>query len=180
MKRIDWNNVKEVNDNYLTPGGYVCGITSVEDVPAKEYLKFEFDIVEGEFKNYYRALSESKGFWGGSFIKSYKEKALGFFKQMLTCFEKSNNGFVFVDDEKTFRGKYIGLVLSEEEYIKNDNSVGKRLYVSDIKSIFDIKNGEFEVKPLKTIEGRQLPSTPTNNANSADFDEISDDDLPWA
>ena len=55
MKKIDWNNVKE-NGSQLPAGGYVCGITSVEDVPEKEYLKFEFDVAEGEYKNYYRAL----------------------------------------------------------------------------------------------------------------------------
>lgn len=176
MKKIDWNNVKE-NGSQLPAGGYVCGITSVEDVPGKEYLKFEFDVAEGEYKNYYRALCESKGFWGGSFIKSYKEKALGFFKTMLVCFEKSNKGFSFDCDEKVFKRKYIGLVLSEEEFVKKTGEVGKRLYVSDFKSVDDIHKGNFKIMPLKTLSG-----SPAAPSSSSDFEEIvdDDDDLPFA
>ena len=45
MKHIDWDNVKEAKGFEKLPmGGYVCGITAVEDVPDKEQLKFEFDI----------------------------------------------------------------------------------------------------------------------------------------
>ena len=52
MKKIDWNNVEEAKDGRLPAGGYICGITSVEDVANSEYLRFEYDIAEGEYKNY--------------------------------------------------------------------------------------------------------------------------------
>lgn len=176
MKKIDWANVKEANGNRLEPGGYICGITSVEDFPDKEYLRFEFDIAEGENKNHFRQLNESKGFWGASFIKSYKEKALSFFKQMLVCFEKSNAGFKFVDDEKTFKRKLIGLVLSEEEYLKNSGEVGIRLYVSSFKTVDEIRNGDFKVEPLKTLSG----SSSSPSAGYTDIPDVDDDDLPFA
>ena len=100
MKKIDWNNVEEAKDGRLPAGGYICGITSVEDVANSEYLRFEYDIAEGEYKNYYRELSEHLNFWGGSFIKSYKEKALGFFKKMIVAFEKSNPGLNLITMKK--------------------------------------------------------------------------------
>ena len=127
MRNIDWNQVNEAQEfEHVTPGGYVCGITSVEDVPINpntgkgDYLKIEYDIAEGSLKNYYRSLYNSKGFWGGSFVKSYKETALPFFKAFKTAVENSNKGYTFNNDEKTLVRKLVGLVLGEEEYQAND------------------------------------------------------------
>lgn len=174
MKNIDWNTVEEAKGfEKLPAGGYVCGITSVEDVEASEYLKFEFDIAEGEFKNYYRELYESKNFWGGKFIKSYKEKARGFFKKMLTAFEKSNPGFTFNNDEKTLKRKFIGLVIGYEEYVKNDDTIGERITVVDFLPVEDIRSGKFEVPKLKEIAKPRA-------IDSGSFEEMSeDDDLPF-
>lgn len=179
MKNVNLDNVEIFADSTKLPaGGYVCGITSVEDITNKEYLKFEFDIAEGEFKNYYRTLNESKGFWGGSFIKSYKEKALPFFKKMIAAFENSNKGFKFDYDEKTLRRKYIGLVLGEEEYTKGNGETGTRLYVSDWKSVDDIRKGNFTVPAKKTLGGEDPKPYVPKSSNSLDI--IEDEELPWA
>lgn len=176
MKNINWNEVEEVKDSKQLPaGGYVCGITAVEDKPDKEYLYFEFDIAEGEFKNYYRGLYERRGFWGAHFIKSYKEKALGFFKKMLTAFEKSNKGFVFTNDEKTLKRKLIGLVIGYEEYIGNDNTVKQRITVTDFLPVEDIRAGRFDVPALK----RLVEDKPQGGFDA--FSAVEDDleDLPF-
>ena len=40
MKKINWKNVEEAKEfEKLPAGGYICGITAVEDVPEKEYLR---------------------------------------------------------------------------------------------------------------------------------------------
>lgn len=178
MKKHDWNNIEEATEfRGLPAGGYVCGITTAEDYADKEYIKCEFDIAEGEFKNYYKDLYASKAFWGGSFIKSYKEKALPFFKMFFTKVEKSNKGFKWADDETKLRGKLIGLVLSEEEYQKNDGTIGTRLYVSDFKTVEEIRKGDFKVKDKKTLSGT---STATSVINDKNIDIIDDDEpLPW-
>ena len=63
MKNLNLENIEEAKDfDRVQPGGYVCGITAVEDVVRKEYLKLEYDIADGPFKNYYRNLYNSKGF----------------------------------------------------------------------------------------------------------------------
>lgn len=175
MKNINWNEVEEIKDSKQLPaGGYVCGITAVEDKPDKEYLYLEFDIAEGEFKNYYRGLYERRGFWGAHFIKSYKEKALGFFKKMLTAFESSNKGFVFTNDEKTLKRKLIGLVIGYEEYIGNDNTVKQRITVTDFLPVEDIRAGRFDVPALK-----KLVEDKPQSAFDA-FSAIEDDeDLPF-
>lgn len=181
MKHINWNEVEEAKAfERLPAGGYICGITSVEDVPDKEYLKFEFDIAEGEHKNEFRKLYEAKNFWGASFIKSYKEKALGFFKKMLTAFEQSNSGFHFNDDEKIFRRKLIGLVVGYEEYTANDGNVKERLIVTDWLPVADIKAGKFSVPKLKKLyDDEKKPSA--TRATKATFTELDDEDgdLPF-
>jgi hypothetical protein len=91
MKKLNLQDVSEATDYKRVPaGGYICVITSVEDFPEREYLRIEYDIAEGEFNGYYQELFNRKDFWGASFIKSYKDKALPFFKAFITAVKNYN------------------------------------------------------------------------------------------
>lgn len=164
-----------------TAGGYICKIIDVEDVPMNskeqgkgDYLRIEYDIADGDFRNYY---SEQYERWGGnwyaSFIRSYKEKALGMLKHFTNCIEQSNAGYEWDWNEKGIIGKFIGLVFGEEEYIGNDGSVKTRLYVKEIKTTEQIKNKDFKIPELKKVE-RPTSSAPV-------FQEVNgeDEDLPF-
>lgn len=169
MKNIDLNNVQEAQDfERVAPGGYVCGITAVEDVANKEYLRLEYDIAEGPLKNYYRNLYNSKGFWAGNFIRSYKDKALPFFKTFITAIEQSNNGYHWNSDEKTLVRKFVGLVLAEEEYEANDGSIKTRLYVVKVISSDKIRKGDFKVPDLKKLAGTSSAAPVEDNASDDD------------
>jgi hypothetical protein len=158
MRKVDWNSVPDQQDfKKLTPGGYICNITSAIDVPDKEYIKIEFDIAEGEFAGHYARLFEAKGWWGGRFVKSYKEKAQPMFKGFLTAVKNSNPGFQFNNDESKLIGKVVGLVLAEEEYTKKDGAIGVRLYVDRPRSVEQIRKGEFEAPALKRIKTNPMP-----------------------
>lgn len=175
MKNVNWNEVPDpVEFDRLAPGGYVCVMKCVVDVPEKEYLKIEYDIAEGPQKGYYDALYKSKGFWGGTLFRSYKEKALSMFKGFLTAVKKSNPGFVFENEEKRLEGKLVGLVLSEEEYIGNDGKTKTRLYVSAVRSVDKIRKGDFTVSPLK-----KLNNPPAGAAFYPVNESIDDDDVPF-
>lgn len=182
MKAINLAEVQEAGTGLgLKAGGYVCTITNVEDVPSKEYLYVEFDIAEGEFKNYYKKLQEAKNFWGGSFYKSYKEKALPMLKRFCSAVTKSNTGYIFDagaqnSDEKTLKGKLIGLVLFEEEYIKNNGEIGRRLKVDYECDVEKIRKGEFKVKELKKLPEDQRPKENTEFMNVPDN---SADEIPF-
>ena len=177
MRQVNLENVQEAGDfERLAPGGYVCKITKVTDVPVNEntgkgdYLQIEYDIAEGPHKDYYKQMEENLKFWGGRYIRSYKEKALPMFKRMCSAVSKSNPGFVFDggkqnSNEQTLVGKYIGLVLGEEEYIGNDGNKKTRLYVNSEKDIKDIRSGSFkvpEIKKLKNYGGTTQVKTDAN------------------
>ncbi|MEG1152823.1 MAG: hypothetical protein RSD67_08160, partial [Oscillospiraceae bacterium] len=143
-------------------------------------------------------LAKEKGWDMPSFIKSYKEKALPFFKGMITAVDKSNKNFKWNNDETQLLKKYIGLVLGEEEYINAKGEVKVRLKVDSVHSVEAIKNGDFKVPDKKCIEVSAtksgLGSNPFNKksttkdtnvgffnvdeTSNAD-DETSADDLPF-
>lgn len=182
MKQINnFENVQATTGEFakLSTGGYICKITLVDDVSFDastnkgDYLKIEYDIAVGEFKDYYKEQYEKFGnFWGGTFFRSYKEKALGMFKHFIDCVEKSNAGFVWTWDEKTLMGKFVGLVLGEEEYENSNGEIKTRLYVSQVKTVEEIKNGDFKVPELKKIK----KITPAPSVSAPDFTVLDDTD----
>ena len=152
MKAIDLTQVEDRKEfAKVVAGGYVAKIESVKDVPEKEYLLIEYDFAEGQLKGYYADLFESKNFWGGKFVKSYKDTALSFFKGFITAVAKSNPGFAWTSNEQQLVGKRVGIVIGIEEYLSKTQTVEERPYVADIHSVEAIKNGNFKVPPLKAL-----------------------------
>ena len=168
MKKIDMTNVQEASDYQRpAPGGYICTITAVEDIEAKEYLKVSYDIAEGEFKGYYSEMRENHPDWewAGAYTKSYKPTALSMFKRFCTAVSRSNGGYVFDGgqvnaDEKTLVGKKIGLLFGEEEYYGNDGEKKTRLYV--VREFSVDKLAEQKVPKLKTLKEETTASAPAD------------------
>lgn len=178
----NWEEVEE-NKEYekLVPGGYICGIKTVEDVPEKEYLKVFYEIVDGKFKNYFKGLYEAKKFWGGTFIRSYKEKAAPFFKGFLTAIEKSNPAFMankFSGNIKELERKYIGVVLGEEEYYSTSGELKTRLYVAELRSVDSIKLNEFKVPTLKKAKEQPAFANVSSFSNDSSLG-FNEDELPF-
>lgn len=186
MKSIDLTNVQESTDRErLTAGAYICKITGVEDVPINpntgkgDYLRIHYDIAEGVFAGYYEGMREAHPDWTyvGSYIRSYKEAALGMFKRFCSSVSKSNGNYVFDgktnSDEKTLIGKKIGLVFQEEEYIGNDGSRKKRLIV----------NKEFPISEIgtqKVPNAKLLPVEDTATKPDDSFMTVTDsEELPF-
>lgn len=158
MKSINLENVQEESSS-LPAGGYICRYTKVEDKSEKEYLYMEYDIAEGEFKDYYKHLQErlDADWWGGRYYRSYKPKALPMFKRMCTAVNKSNGKFIFDagtinNDEKTLIGKLVGIILRDEEYIKADGTRSTRLTVFKEVPVDVIKSGKFKVPDTKKLK----------------------------
>ena len=163
-----------------SPGGYILKVVSVEDVTLNpqtgkgDYLRINYDIAIGDFEGYYTAQNERfGGKWPANVIKSYKENALGIFKHFINCVEESNPGFKWNWQEDKLIGCRFGATLREEEYEKQDGSIGTRLIVKDIKTVKQIMDGDFKVPTTKKMERTAAPVS--------DFAVIenSTDDLPF-
>ena len=181
MRKIDWNNVQEASEfDTPVPGAYIAHIWSVTDIEDKEYLQIEWDFAEGEYKGDNYNTWKRAGFWPYRLIRSYKEKALPFFKSFKNDLESSNMGYLFNEmDLQAMRGKKIGVILGEEEYQAKDGSIKKRLYVSATKSVEAVARGDFKIPALKKLTA----TTPAASAPSSGggFQPYDGDDggLPW-
>ena len=189
MRRIDWSNVQETQDfTYPTPGGYIAQICNVSDIEAKEYLLIDWDFAEGQHKGTNKSTWDRKNFWPYSLRRSYKESALGFFKAFKNHLEESNPGYFFDEmNLHAMRGKYIGVILGEEEYRSNDGNIKKRLTVTNTRSVQAIRDGDYKIPDLKKYQPKApsgysdgLASEPRNFAPTG-FTDLSADDgeLPF-
>lgn len=178
MKKLNLDNVAEFKE-YVNPkaGGYICGIAKAEDVPEKEYLKVYYDIMEGEFKSHYtKLIKEGVMKEYPFFFASYKDSALGFFKGTITSVEKSNKGYAWDNDEKKLKGKKVGLVLFEQEYISKDGKVKTSLKVSKAHSIDAIKSGDFDVPERECV----AQSTSSSSFTATTFGSTPSQPDPFA
>lgn len=179
MKQIDMTNVQEAGEFTTLPAGaYVCVITAVEDVAAKEYLKVSYDIAQGDFRGYYKGIRENHPDWAwvGAYVKSYKPAALPMFKRFCSAVSKSNGNFVFDGgtvnaDEKTLIGKQLGIVLREEEYYSNSGDLKTRLVVHTECPIDKLANQKVpDVKRIKEYHGNNdFVSVPDNDVQEIPF-----------
>jgi hypothetical protein len=180
MKNVNWENVQD-EIRRPVPGGYAAKITHVEDNEEKEYLKVEWEFAEGEFKGVNQETADTFGFWPMPFFCSYKEKALRFFKGFKTAVEMSNRNFVFKNDPQSLVGKFIGVVLGEEEYLSKEGNVKTRLYVAEKRSGKAIRDGDYTIPELKKLANSKsaAPSYSAPAANNFSVIDDDDADLPF-
>lgn len=182
MYKVNWNEVEEAG-NYPrpTPGGYIARITLVQDDEAKEYIRVNWDFIDGDLKGNNRDTAQKFGFWPLSFIRSYKKSALGFFKAFKNHLEASNPGYRFEESNlAAMHGKYIGVILGEEEYFsQKDRKVKDRLVVVTTKTVQDIRDGNFTIPAKKTLTLKNA-SAPVYDAPASNIAETySDGPMPW-
>ena len=196
MRKIsDWDSIVESTSfKRLAPGGYIVKILNVEDNPNKEYLKISFDIVEGDEKGYFKKQYDNdkretrKWPNAGSFIRSYKDSAASMFKGFVGAVERSNKGYMWNLEEKTLVGKLVGLIIADEQYQNQKGQIRERNYVAAVRSVDIIKKGEFDVPPLKELDGSKVQQTtakpapvtdPFANDAPAATEPAPDYDNPW-
>lgn len=186
-------NMSNVNaaGNYPrpVPGGYVMRIESVNNIKQKEQLEICLDFTDGDLSGYCNTIKDKFGFWPARCSKSYKEKALPFFKAFIKAVQGSNvdtTGLVIGDfedvDETKLVGKVVGVVVGEREYDGNDGTRKKALdwYNASFVVIDDIINGNYEV-PVLRVTGSKATTTESTGVvdMSAGYGPISADDVPF-
>ena len=169
----------------LPAGGYVCQILSarVEENDWGSTLVIAHDICEGDFNGFFRhdfdnnPNTETRKWRGtfrlrlpnddGSDQDEWKKRALG---NTIWALEQSNPGFTFNWDEKTLKGKKIGLIYRNKEWAYKGRS-GWSTEAGAAESIDNIRSGKY--KPLKDRPLLNRPETP------ADTQPETENDLPF-
>ncbi|MBQ0165361.1 MAG: hypothetical protein KBS75_09235 [Bacteroidales bacterium] len=174
MKSIpDWENVKPSADfSALPAGGYVAKIVAVTDNEKKEYLDIVFDIAEGPEAGRFSDDWGKEHPYAHHFIRSYKNdaKVLGMFKSFTNAVEESNSGYSWTFKEQTLVGKLIGIVVGYEEYDNDRGERKTRTYVKSLKTVQQIREGDYTVPDLKRLPAVDAPEG---------FTPMSDDELPF-
>lgn len=168
MKVKNWDVIEESRPGaMLPPGGYVCRITGVEDVPSKEYLWVVYDVAEGEYAGTYASLPQSDD-WKHRFTRSYSDRAEGMFKAFINRVQESNRGFVWDGrDERQFVGKEVGLLMQTERYTKNNGDDGERTVVAGVVAAQDVRNGDYRLPAPQ--DRRRKVDVVKADADSADL-----------
>lgn len=175
MKNVNWNEVQD-EIRRPVPGGYAAKITRVEDDEKKECLRIEWEFADGEFKGANKETYDAFGFWPITLFRSYKDKALRFFKAFKIAVEESNRNYVFKNDPQSLVGKFVGVVLGEEEYLTSDGKVKTRLYVAATKAGNDIRDGNFTIPDLKQLPTASAPATNYSSAPVQNYDLLDEED----
>ncbi|MGL5677810.1 MAG: hypothetical protein ACRDDX_15540, partial [Cellulosilyticaceae bacterium] len=128
-----WNgydNTQVMGEKRKLPvGGYVCRILEAKEEVYSwgSVLVINFDIEEGEHKNFYRMQYEKQSGtkkWKGSYRLNCPkdngdekdEKLKKSFKTFIHHIEKSNAGYAWDWNEASLKGKLFGGVFGEKEY----------------------------------------------------------------
>ena len=149
-KNTEWTEVTAVGDSKMLPAnGYVAVITAVEDVESKEYLRFTYDIAEGDFKGFFETDDRE---YTHQFVRSYTEKSSGFMKKFLECVEGSNADFKLQgwdNDPDDLVGKLVGIIVQREDYTNRSGEDRARMNVEGFAPAVDIRNGRFKLPEPK-------------------------------
>lgn len=186
MRIKNWNMIEESTPGtMLEPGGYVCRITAVQDVPEKEYLWIVYDVTEGDKAGIYNGLGVSDD-WKHRFTRSYKDSAEGMFKAFLNRLEESNkrgprpfnvDQWQVYCDERQLVGLEVGLVFGKELYTNDKGEDKERTVVSYVVASQDIRNGDFKVPDVK--DRRENPAASRPASAPAVGGSIYDEDTPF-
>lgn len=196
----DQAQVYDGNVRKLPVDGYVCTIKAVEECVTKgnkDYWKVSIDIAEGEYKDYYLSLwknarasaqDASKVTWRGIynvFPYTPEGNTNPYWKGFISCVEKSNQGFRmnWNGDVNQFKGKSIGLIFREEEFVANDGSTKISVKPVYCRPIEDIRAKNFDLPARKLLnrdggngysapQGNSVPETYTNAS-------VDEDELPF-
>lgn len=172
----------------LPAGGYVAKILNAEE---KRYtwgdvLLISFDIAEGEhtgfFSKDYQENSNEDKKWRGTYRlpipKDDGSERDGWTKNTfggaMWAIEESNSGYAWNWDEKTLKGKTVGVLFRNKEWEMNGNT-GWTTECCKLESADDIRNGKFRMPKDKPLKNKQ--------SNASDFVpnvEVDDGEkLPW-
>ena len=175
----------------LPAGGDIAKIIEVDDRTwsghAEPAHMIHMDIAEGEHAGIYKKNNAASDkdrwltYWFAEPMAGSPEWLLSKVGGIQTSLAESNDN-VNLRDPRLWKGKYVGVVVGDEEAESNSGTVYTRPYVSYICSTERIRKGEnqpggYKIPKLRTLKGaapRPLASTEMSDSFSA-----AEDDIPF-
>lgn len=173
----------------LPAGGYIARIVEIDDRTWSGHSEpahmIHMDIAEGEHMGIYKKNNAASDkdrwltYWFAEPMPGSPEWLLSKVGGIQTSLMESND-IVNLGDPHTWKNKYVGVVVGDEEAESNSGTVYTRPYVSYICSVGRIRKGEnqpggYKIPKLKTLKApRPLASTEMPDSFSA-----AEDDIPF-
>lgn len=185
MKPINgWDNVRPLNEREKLPAGaYECIVKKAELVQTAsgEQLYIYFDIDAGEWEGYYaedwKTNTREDKKWKG-ILRQWLPKddgsdrdewAKARLKALTQAFEDSNRGYKWNWDERTLKGKIIGILFRNEEWEWNGKHgwTARPFKAISVDAVADGKYTIPEDKPLKGSSGTNAENSRTTPNNES-------------
>ncbi len=181
QKPEKWDKVTPERGGYesLPPGGYECVILRAKETKSKAgrpMLEIALDIATGDYAGYFQGTFERRKkfaegkdvYWPCIYLQVTDEASLGRFKGMIMNIEASNPGYVWDWKETGLKGKKIGCLFREEEFIGGDGQVH-----SAVRPAF--------LEPIDGITARTAPAKKAilPEASSSFGKPLGDSEIPF-
>ena len=204
---LHYNNLNDAQasgagSRSVPAGGYVAQIVSAlytETRNRAPMLEIRLEIAEGEYKGIFKSKVQSAGTWSNAGTlrlvlpedpnASPDDWRLQRLKGLITAAEESNPGYAWNDDERTLRGRFIGILYRDEEFIGQDGNKHISAKPAFPCSAARIRSGDFTIPRPKLLQenAQAHPATYTSVPQDAGFGDFvpvdttitGDKDLPF-
>ena len=189
-KPSDFDSVNPFSEYKALPsGGYVCEILNAKEEVSKagnDMVVLILDIVEGEYKNYFRDLfskrkennpSAKYPFDGMAYVNFvYNGKTTKKFKALCTSVEEDGKTIIWGSKfAESLKGAKIGVIFRREESEGRGDNVGKTFWNTKpfaFRSAQTIRDGNFTVPD-------DVPLQPSSESTESNFTALSTEDVPF-
>lgn len=152
----------------LPAGGYIAKIMDAKEI---EYtwgsvLEISFDICEGEYRDFfatdYRSNTSEDKKWRGTYRLTVpkddgSEKdgwTKNTFNGAMWAIEESNPGYRWAWDEKSLKGKTVGVLYRNREWEMNGNT-GWTTEAAVLDTVDNVRNGKFKLPKDKPLANKK-------------------------
>jgi len=177
----------------LPAGAYVCVIHGAAEVQSKngnQMLRIMFDIAEGPFTGFYKRKYDAQSGgpyssnrqWRGVFnqlIYASGGGANAYFKGLTTAIEESNLGYTWDWNENALKGKKIGFVFRDEEYMSQNGQL--RVVAKPVwpRAVAKVREG-IEPPPIRRYEPQQTSYDGVGGyVPPPEYAPADEEPLPW-
>ena len=165
----------------LPAGAYEVEIlnAAVREEYGIEKLILQIDIASGDYKGYFKSNYDyqfknprkgQKAKWKGTFKQATSGKSVDYFKSLIKIIEDSNSGYKFNFDEKTLKGKKLGMVFKDKSFFNDDGDEIHFIAAATPLTLDDLQAGNYDIPVTKS------DNPPKQTTKKSTADEMVDDD----